>query len=52
VLRHARVRSVRVNVRKLDVVVGAVGVEIVREHSSSSGEARALGAAAKALSPS
>ena len=52
VLRHARVRSVRINVRKLDVVVGAVGVEIVRERSSSSGEARALGAAAKALSPS
>jgi dihydroneopterin aldolase len=33
VLQHARVRSVRVNVRKLDVIDGAVGVEILRERA-------------------
>lgn len=52
VLRHARVRSVRVNVRKLDVIEGAVGVEIVRERASSLGEARSPGAVAKATTPS
>ena len=39
VLRHARVRSVRISVRKLDVIDGAVGVEILRERASSFGEA-------------
>jgi (5-formylfuran-3-yl)methyl phosphate synthase len=46
VLRHARVRSVRVNVRKLDVIDGAVGVEIMRERASSFAEARSLDAIA------
>jgi dihydroneopterin aldolase len=31
VLRHPRVRRVRVRVEKLDVIEGAVGVEITRE---------------------
>ncbi len=39
-LRDARVRSVRVNVRKLDVIDGSVGVEILRERASSFGAAR------------
>ncbi|HXZ17237.1 MAG TPA: (5-formylfuran-3-yl)methyl phosphate synthase [Roseiarcus sp.] len=43
VLRHARVRSVRVSVRKIDVIEGAVGVEIHRERSSSAAESRPLG---------
>ena len=43
VLRHARVRSVRVNVRKIDVIEGAVGVEIRRERSSSAAESHPLG---------
>ena len=30
VLKHPRVRDVRVRVEKLDIVAGAVGVEIVR----------------------
>ena len=30
VLKHPRVREVRVRVEKLDVVAGAVGVEILR----------------------
>ena len=34
VLRDPRVRGVRVNVRKLDVVSGAVGIEIRRERDS------------------
>jgi len=38
VLRHARVRSVRVNVQKLDVIEGSVGVEIRRERASSMAE--------------
>ena len=43
VLRHARVRSVRVSVRKVDVIEGAVGVEIHRERSSSAAESHPLG---------
>ena len=43
VLRHARVRSVRVSVRKIDVIEGAVGVEIHRERSSSAAESCPLG---------
>ncbi len=49
-LRHARVRSVRVNVRKMDVIEGAVGVEIIRERSSSIAEARSPPAAGRAPS--
>ena len=36
-LLHPRVRSVRVNVRKLDVIDGAVGIEIRRERARSDG---------------
>ena len=35
-LQHARVRSVRVNIRKLDVIEGEVGIEIRRERASGS----------------
>jgi (5-formylfuran-3-yl)methyl phosphate synthase len=38
VLGHARVRSVRVNVQKLDVIEGSVGVEIRRERAASMAE--------------
>ena len=51
VLGHARVRSVRVNIRKLDVIEGAVGVEIRRERAGSatrSAGARPLGVVSKA----
>ena len=46
-LKHARVRSVRVNVQKLDVIKGVVGVEIRRERASSSAHARFPGFIAK-----
>src|ERR1700734_1040149 len=39
-LQHARVRSVRVNIRKLDVIEGAVGVEIRRERASGWADGR------------
>jgi (5-formylfuran-3-yl)methyl phosphate synthase len=42
-LQHARVRSIRVNIRKLDVIEGEVGIEIRRERASGSAEARPLG---------
>jgi (5-formylfuran-3-yl)methyl phosphate synthase len=42
-LQHARVRSVRVNIRKLDVIEGAVGIEIRRERASASADARPVG---------
>ncbi len=42
-LQHARVRSVRVGIRKLDVIEGAVGVEIRRERASGSAEMRPVG---------
>jgi (5-formylfuran-3-yl)methyl phosphate synthase len=42
-LQHARVRSVRVNIRKLDVIDGAVGVEIRRERASGSADVRPVG---------
>ena len=42
-LQHARVRSVRVNIRKLDVIEGAVGIEIRRERASGSSEVRPVG---------
>jgi dihydroneopterin aldolase len=42
-LQHARVRSVRVNIRKLDVIEGEVGIEIRRERASSSADLRPLG---------
>ncbi len=43
-LQHARVRSVRVNIRKLDVIEGEVGVEIRRERPSGSADVRPVGA--------
>lgn len=43
-LQHARVRSIRVKVRKLDVIEGEVGIEIRREHASSFSAARPVGA--------
>ena len=42
-LQHVRVRSVRVNIRKLDVIEGAVGVEIRRERASGSADVRPVG---------
>ena len=42
-LQHARVRSIRVNIRKLDVIDGAVGVEIRRERASGSADVRPVG---------
>jgi dihydroneopterin aldolase len=42
-LHHARVRSIRVNIRKLDVIEGAVGIEIRRERASGSADARPVG---------
>jgi (5-formylfuran-3-yl)methyl phosphate synthase len=42
-LQHVRVRSVRINVRKLDVIEGAVGVEIRRERASGSSDVRPVG---------
>ena len=51
VLRHARVRSVRVSVRKLDVITGAVGVEITRERAATSADVRPLSAAANPTRP-
>ncbi len=43
-LQHARVRSVRVNIRKLDVIEGVVGIEIHRERASGSADVRPVGA--------
>jgi (5-formylfuran-3-yl)methyl phosphate synthase len=45
VLGHARVRSVRVKIRKLDVIEGAVGVEIRRERAPGSADVRPVGLA-------
>jgi (5-formylfuran-3-yl)methyl phosphate synthase len=45
VLGHARVRSVRVNIRKLDVIEGSVGVEIRRERAPGSADVRPVGLA-------
>ena len=42
-LQHARVRSIRVNIRKLDVIDGAVGVEIRRERASGLADVRPVG---------
>jgi (5-formylfuran-3-yl)methyl phosphate synthase len=42
-LQHARVRSIRVSIRKLDVIEGAVGIEIRRERASGSAEVRPVG---------
>ena len=47
VLRNGRVRSVRVGVRKLDVIDGAVGVEIRRERGQGASSSRPAGAAGK-----
>ena len=43
-LQHARVRSVRVSIRKLDVIEGEVGVEIRRERGSGAADVRPSGA--------
>jgi (5-formylfuran-3-yl)methyl phosphate synthase len=43
-LQQARVRSVRINIRKLDVINGAVGIEIRRERASGSADVRPVGA--------
>ncbi len=48
VLGHPRVQSVRVNVQKLDVIAGSVGVEIRRERAASVADARSLGLVANA----
>jgi (5-formylfuran-3-yl)methyl phosphate synthase len=48
VLQHTRVRSVRVNVRKLDVIGGEVGIEIRRQRPSGSAGARPVGVVSKA----
>ena len=42
-LQHARVRTVRVNIRKLDVIEGEVGIEIRRERASGSSDVRPVG---------
>jgi hypothetical protein len=39
VLQHARVRSIRVTIRKLAVIEGEVGIEIRRARASGSAEA-------------
>ena len=48
VLRHPRVKHVRVKVEKLDVIEGAVGVEIRRERAAGAADARLASAAGKA----
>ncbi len=42
-LQHAQVRSIRVNVRKLDVIEGQVGIEIRRERASGGADMRSVG---------
>ena len=42
-LRQTRVRSIRVNIRKLDVIEGEVGIEIRRERASGSSGVRPVG---------
>ena len=51
VLRHSQVRDVRVKVRKIDVVEGAVGVEIHRERADGSAEAHLHSPVTRATSP-
>jgi len=48
VLRHRRVRQVRVRAEKLDVIEGAVGVEILREQTAGAADARLAGPVGKA----
>jgi dihydroneopterin aldolase len=43
-LQHARVRSIRVNIRKLDVIEGEVGIEIRRDRASGSADVRPVSA--------
>jgi (5-formylfuran-3-yl)methyl phosphate synthase len=43
-LQHARVRSVRVNIRKLGVIEGEVGIEIRRDRASDSAQVRPVSA--------
>jgi dihydroneopterin aldolase len=42
-LQQTRVRSIRVNIRKLDVIAGEVGIEIRRERASGSSGVRPVG---------
>jgi dihydroneopterin aldolase len=42
-LQNGRVRNVRVNIRKLDVIDGQVGIEIRRERASCAGDVRLVG---------
>jgi dihydroneopterin aldolase len=42
-LQQPRVRSIRVNIRKLDVIEGEVGIEIRRERASGSSSVRPVG---------
>ena len=42
-LQQTRVRSIRVNIRKLDVIEGEVGIEIRRERASGSSGVRPVG---------
>ena len=42
-LQQGRVRSIRVNIRKLDVIEGQVGIEIHRERASGSSGVRPVG---------
>ena len=51
VLGHPRVQSVRVNLQKLDVIQGSVGVEIRRDRPASIADARSLGLVAEAPKP-
>jgi dihydroneopterin aldolase len=43
-LQHARVRSIRVSIRKLGVIEGEVGIEIQRDRASGSAQAPPVGA--------
>ncbi len=51
VLGHPRVERVRVNMQKLDVIKGSVGVEIRRERSARVADAQSLGLVAHAPKP-
>jgi dihydroneopterin aldolase len=52
VLQDRRVRSLSVNVRKLDVVAGAVGVKIRRERQPGAADARLAVSASRGTKPS
>jgi (5-formylfuran-3-yl)methyl phosphate synthase len=48
VLKHPRVRSLRVSVRKIDVIDGSVGVAISRDRPSAAADSHGVGAVARA----